>query len=356
MTERPRVALTMIVRDGAATLARCLNSVRGVVDEMIVVDTGSTDDSGEIAATLGAHVFAYHWRDDFAAARNEALRYSSAGWNLVLDHDEYLVGNAESALEAAIAAGPAIGRITVVSAFEQDGQIKSSRDLLSRLLPRGTYYQGRIHEQVVSDLPRRDTALVAHHDGYVRADKSERNLRLLHAALSEEGADLYLLYQTARQYRLARRYDEASPYYERAYALISRTENYAPNLIVDYLHNCLARNDFATALRVVYAEREYLAAFPDFHFVRGLLYMRQTPPGANALALIEEAFMTCLALGETDRYDSVVGAGSFLAAYNLGLLYELRGLTGQAITLYQRAAAEGYQPARDRLAALRSGA
>ena len=69
----PRVALSMIVRNEAATLRRCLESVRGVVDEMVIADTGSTDDTPAIARDYGARVVEVPWDNDFAAARNRAL-------------------------------------------------------------------------------------------------------------------------------------------------------------------------------------------------------------------------------------------------------------------------------------------
>ena len=85
----PRVCLTTIVRDEAATLASCLASVRNLVDEMVVVDTGSGDRSKDIALQHGARVFDLPWPDSFAAARNESIRHAAGKWLLWLDADEY---------------------------------------------------------------------------------------------------------------------------------------------------------------------------------------------------------------------------------------------------------------------------
>ena len=71
--EKARVSLTMIVRNEEKNLSTCLESVRGVFDEIVVVDTGSTDRTIEIARSFGAKVFEFAWIDSFAAARNEAL-------------------------------------------------------------------------------------------------------------------------------------------------------------------------------------------------------------------------------------------------------------------------------------------
>lgn len=84
----PKLSLSMIVRNEAATLCHCLASVKDLVDEMIVVDTGSTDNTREIAGSFGAHVHAFSWVDDFSAARNESLKHCTGDWVLVLDADE----------------------------------------------------------------------------------------------------------------------------------------------------------------------------------------------------------------------------------------------------------------------------
>jgi glycosyltransferase involved in cell wall biosynthesis len=86
----PKLSLCMIVKNETENLARCLDSVKGVVDEMIVMDTGSTDDTIAIAKSYGATVPIYNWQGNFSQARNEALKYVTGDWILVLDADEEL--------------------------------------------------------------------------------------------------------------------------------------------------------------------------------------------------------------------------------------------------------------------------
>jgi glycosyltransferase involved in cell wall biosynthesis len=81
-------SLTLIARNEAGNLPACLASLRDLVDDIVVVDTGSTDDTRAVAASLGARVFDFPWRDSFAAARNEALRHARGRWVLWLDADE----------------------------------------------------------------------------------------------------------------------------------------------------------------------------------------------------------------------------------------------------------------------------
>ncbi len=87
---RMRVSLCMIARNEALTLAKCLTSIADLVDEIIVVDTGSDDDTCAVASQFGATVHEFAWVDDFAAARNESLRHATGDWVLWLDGDEHL--------------------------------------------------------------------------------------------------------------------------------------------------------------------------------------------------------------------------------------------------------------------------
>src|SRR5262249_30962404 len=86
----PRVSLCMIVRDEEANLPRCLRSAADLVDEMVVVDTGSADGTREFARRLGARVVDFAWVDSFAAARNASLDHATGEWIFWLDADEYL--------------------------------------------------------------------------------------------------------------------------------------------------------------------------------------------------------------------------------------------------------------------------
>lgn len=86
----PRVSLCMIVKDEEANLPRCLQSLKPIVDELVIVDTGSTDRTGQLAEIFGARLFERPWDGDFAAARNAALEQASGDWILVMDADELI--------------------------------------------------------------------------------------------------------------------------------------------------------------------------------------------------------------------------------------------------------------------------
>ena len=99
-----KINLVMIVKNEERSLRKCLQAAAGLVDQMIVVDTGSSDRTKSIAEDMGARIFDFDWVDDFSAARNFALEQSDGDWNLVLDGDEYLKSADRKKLEQIILA------------------------------------------------------------------------------------------------------------------------------------------------------------------------------------------------------------------------------------------------------------
>lgn len=128
-----RLSLCMIVKNEAENLPRCLDSVKNAVDEMVVLDTGSTDATVEIACSYGAQVAEFEWGDDFAVARNEALKHVTGDWVLVLDADELLADSVVPLLRQLIEREEAL----VINLVRQEiGATQSPYSLVSRLFRR----------------------------------------------------------------------------------------------------------------------------------------------------------------------------------------------------------------------------
>lgn len=170
------LSVCLIVRDEAARLGDAIASVRSVADEIVVVDTGSTDGTPELAASLGARVYAFPWIDDFAAARNASFDRARGDWILMLDADQRLEN--PEALPRPLT-GEAY-RLRIV-----DSGIESLRVALFRA---GARMVGRIHEHFDPPLRSTDCDLRLRHEGYVGGPsegKHRRNLPLLAAELAE---------------------------------------------------------------------------------------------------------------------------------------------------------------------------
>ncbi len=215
MPTSPRISLCMIVRNEARLLPDCLASARGVWDELVVVDTGSTDESVQIAERSGAKVARIEWADDFAAARNTALDLASGEWVLILDADERVSTSLKEQLRA-ITTDPTVGAATVVI----QNRLAHGGRRLSRLLrvfrrDAGIRFKHRIHEDVTESvatyLSRTGTCLAAlsgtvEHLGYQRSrmverDKKARDVALLEAALAQSPDDLYSWFKLLEQAR-----------------------------------------------------------------------------------------------------------------------------------------------------------
>lgn len=355
MTVDGRISLVMIVKNEEANLGRCLESVKGIVDEIVVVDTGSTDATKIIADSFNAVVYDFTWSNDFSAARNFGLEKATGAIRLILDADEYVVaGTRDDLLQTA--EQNCIGKVAILNAFEKDGEVKYSRDYISRICPDNVRYTGKIHEQLESNLERKKTNIEIMHDGYLNKDKSERNLEILFEEIKMSPKDSYLMYQIAHTLFLAGRKEKAASWYQKYYQVSDVRESYRCSAIVDYLYNLVAIGDLQKAFDIVQKEKDRYKDSPDFNFVCGEFYrefvLANVEKNIKYLPYIEESYIRCLEIGDTTEYDTVVGTGSFLAAYNLGAWYEVSGQIDKAKQCYEAANEWGYTKAIERLKVL----
>lgn len=207
MTQNSNLSLSIIVKNEGKNLSNCLQSVQNCVDEIILIDTGSTDNTKEIAHSFGAKVYDYVWRDDFAHARNYALEYVSTEWVLVLDADEVLNPSIIPEIKEVITKKYAL----VVNLIREEvGSLSSPYSQLSRLFrthPEIKFsrpYHALIDDAVLAlqkkethwqiiDLP--DVAI--QHYGYqpdviVAQDKSQRALKAMESYLAQNPTDGYV--------------------------------------------------------------------------------------------------------------------------------------------------------------------
>ncbi|MFC5401742.1 glycosyltransferase [Cohnella soli] len=340
------ISLAMIVKNEEQYLARCIHSAAAMVDEIVVVDTGSTDRTVDIALEYGAKVFHFEWCDDFAAARNYALEMTSGKWILVLDADEYFVEANVDALRGFTSTNiQRVGVIDMVSRFVEDGQIFEGRHTVPRLFPRGITYVGRIHEQLTPLLPRAATGLKLLHDGYYMTDKSTRNIPLLLKALEDEPEDAYLNFQLGKQYQGAKQHEQAMQYLESAYGLLEESDPFALETIVELLQAYTKCKRYDRALQLAGAEVKRLEESPDFCFATAqfLLDYAIDSEDYSVIENIENSYLKCLELGRQGVPEFVVGCSSFLAAYNLGVFYEVIGNIARAQQYYALSASHGYE-------------
>jgi glycosyltransferase involved in cell wall biosynthesis len=200
----------MIVKNEEKYLRDCLSSVTGIVDDIVIVDTGSTDNTIDIAKEFGARIFHFPWINDFAAARNFALDQTEKGWILYLDADERLSASSVKELKKITSSYPSKAyHCKVISIEEKDNP--SQVMMYPRLFPsrKSVRFVGKIHEQIEDSIHRNKIPILMSkidiiHIGYnipieVLKLKANRNLQLLFEEYKTNPSG-YISYQIAQTY------------------------------------------------------------------------------------------------------------------------------------------------------------
>ncbi|MCX7879544.1 MAG: glycosyltransferase [Ignavibacteria bacterium] len=212
-TKRPFVSLSMIVKNEEKFLPGCLESVKEIVEEIVIVDTGSTDKTIDIAKGYGAKVYFFEWRDDFSAARNESLKHCTGEWIIYLDADERikspapnelleLLRNSESKLGAYYC-------LIESEHYQMDGSTEVHRGGYPRIFRNLGYpkikFIGRVHEQIAPSIFENGmnmsfSNIIIQHLGYnqsreIMEEKIRRNYRMLIQHVKEEPLNGYAWFQ-----------------------------------------------------------------------------------------------------------------------------------------------------------------
>jgi glycosyltransferase involved in cell wall biosynthesis len=227
---RPLLSAALIVRDEAQFIGDCLSSVAGVVEEVVVVDTGSTDGTPEIARRLGARVVHHPWRNDFADARNVSLELAQGRWILYIDADERLVDGDRATVERLLSEADEVAFRVLLRPMVGTTPYLEYR--LWRNDPR-IRFEGIIHEKVVPAIHRvaeedgrsiSDCTLLLAHVGYEgdQVRKHHRNLPLLRAEIPKDPNNLFKRHHLARVLVGLGRDDEAAVVLEQAAGLARR--------------------------------------------------------------------------------------------------------------------------------------
>jgi tetratricopeptide (TPR) repeat protein len=336
------LSLSMIVRDEAERLAACLRSVQGFVDEMVVVDTGSSDDTVAIAEGLGATVHRIDWPGDFAPARNQALQWVSGDWVLVLDADEQLRPEAREPLRQLMEQP----ELLLVNLLRQElGALQSPYSNVSRLFRRhpairwSRAYHSLVDDSVAELLQREPHWRIADcstpallHDGYRPELLSAGNK----AARLRSAMEAELLARPDDPYACAKlgSLEVAEGQAQRGIELLRRG-----------LQHCPAgahpeRYELLLHLAMAEAEREPAAAI-------ALYRQALVTPLAPRLTLAARLNLAALLLNqgqledaeELCRQATTVAPEIGLGWFNLGVIRRRRGDLAGALEAYRQAAA-----------------
>ena len=345
------LSLCMIVKDEAEMLPRSLAAARDAVDEIVVVDTGSSDATVEIARSFGARVIEREWTGSFAEARNASFDAAGGDWILYLDADEVLVAEDAPLLRAL--PGRTWREAFYLVETNHTGELGDgtavTHNALRLFRNRPEYrFEGRLHEQIAHRLPGglperlEPTPIRVDHYGYLGAvrdakEKSRRNIELLRRQLAESGETPFLCFNLGSELAAAGEAEGAREQFQRAWLLLEGDPRraqlgYLPSLstrLVKSLRVCGHREEAARRAE------EGLVLFPeltDLVFEQALLAR-----AAGDLDTAAARFEECLERGDApSRHSATVGCGSYLALVRLAELEAERGDPARAEQLLSR--------------------
>ena len=284
---RAGVSLCMIMKNEERFIEQCLTSVIGVVDEICIVDTGSTDRSVEIAERMGARVEHHAWQKDFSWARNKANVMATYRWILSLDADEEITA-ASGAVIRAIGQVPA--DVTAVAMHIKNVTTAQTPDsTFSHFLPRffpnnpRMSFVGAVHERLTVDdhkpVEMVDAPLVILHWGYQpevvdERNKFERNMPLIRAEAEANPDDPFCLFNLGTALATSGMVDEGAEALERMFTIAKERHldlrvAYLPPSFCTLASCYVSKNrDFAKAISVLEECLEYNPHYPNAHFLK----------------------------------------------------------------------------------------
>lgn len=357
-----KISLCMIVRDEAEMLPGCLQSVKAVVDEIIVVDTGSLDNTIQLAREYGASIFEYAWNDDFSAARNLSLDKADGDWILVLDADERLTEQSASDLRSVVdnckAEAIRVRVRDIVRDQDTADYLINTSTRLFRNRPQYRY-ERCVHEQIDAAIlaaklgpPPVIAELTIDHYGYLSEivatkNKRSRNLRLTQNDVKVRG-DGFSYYNLGVELIRHQRHGEALEALDQALQKLDKSLLVAAEAS---LRKALCLSETGRLSEALSVLNEALSLYPDFtdlvfHSGEVLCQMLE-----YRQAIV--AFEKCRAMGDPSAgYYSVQGVGGYRSAYAIGLIHHALRNYPEALLWYRQSLREnlGYKPAIMRIA------
>lgn len=353
----PTLSLCMIVKNEELFIGDCLASVRDLVDEIIVVDTGSTDRTIEIAESFGAKVFHHPWQGDFATARNVSLDHASGDWILVLDADEIIPGEGHVEIRQALRHSENVGYALIIENLLGDVGSEYQTALIFRLFRNrpDIRYEGIIHEQAMlaaqrTGLPVQNLTSRIIHRGYLeqhveQRNKYQRNLEILLRQVEIEPENPYVFFNLGQTYKLLDRMSESEQAYLRCLSLLDEQQAppTTPYWVTAYFSLADLYRMTGEIEKGLKVADEALARYPDspdVRFTRGLLLV-----DAERYPEAIEDFQACRAtVGNIYAWGNDPSVPTYKSSQGLGVAYSRMGQHAIAKQHYLKAHEEWANP------------
>lgn len=340
----PTLSLCIITKDEEKNIARCINSVKDVVDEIVVVDTGSKDKTVEIAESLGARVIHTKWEDDFSKARNTAIENAKSDWILFLDADEVVkredVGKIRPLLEDDTVEAYMFKFVNYGGDSVSSGRTQIHYNFKLFRNNGKLRYVYPIHENLKNVVDNRaliykESGITILHYGYLKETRIEKNktqryINMLSKYLLTHPNDLFQHLNLGVEYFNAKEYDKALKHLQIVQKRIKTNSPLSVRLYIYLIQTYAEMKDYDTALKIVSSVKSAYEKIPDFHFLEGAIYFKQ-----KRYQKAVETFNRCFSIGESEgRANLIGGAGSYRAKYMIAHCREMQGDLNGAVKDY----------------------
>ncbi len=275
------LSVSIIAKNESSNIANCINSIKSIADEIIVVDTGSTDDTVEIAKKLGAKVYFKKWNYDFSEAKNAALEKCTKDWILVIDCDEAIDSEDSKNIKNLISKDDLEGYYFRLINYIGDVTINETPAL--RLFRNRPQYRftSKLHEQVFPSIVSlkgdnclKTTNIKLYHYGYDHNNvdmtkKTERNIKVLQS-FNEEDKDGFFFFSLGNEYTKLGDSKKALEYFLKAFNSDSKDYGFYPYLSVNLIKLLLTFNRPLEALEKAHYFEKKLVDFREIYFLKSM--------------------------------------------------------------------------------------
>ena len=323
------VSLCMIVKNEEKNLPRCLESVKDIVDEMIIVDTGSSDSTVEIAKSYGAKIINYRWDNNFSEARNESLKHATGYWIMLMDADDEFCREDKDKLMDII--NHADGEVYFLETHSYVGNRPGTDitvNLNLRLLKNNTgyYFSNAIHEQLMNEkydkmpgakLPVNIGDIKVYHYGYlseniILKNKRVRNTEIIKKQILEEPTNPFHYFNLGSEYFADNNFKSALDAYNVVYKNFDPYTGFSSKMLVRMILCHFYIDNFEEALKLISDSLEYYPLMTDIEYLRGMVYYRQ-----NRFTIAIRSFEKCMQMGEPPSELKFIGGVGTYRVYDV---------------------------------------
>lgn len=345
----PFISLCMIVKDESKVLKRCLESVVGIIDEIIIVDTGSIDNTKEIAQNFTNKVYDYKWNNHFSEARNYAASKATGEWILVLDADEYVDREELRNFKEYFTFNHSkfdIYALNIVNFLGENGEnVIQHKHVRLYKNNKEIEFHRAIHEQLRYIDPEKIIEIGTvpsfklYHSGYLRKttkekEKSKRNLSLVEQELLNNQRSGFDYYNLANEMRALDDIDGALKTYIKAYQMKKNlADEWVSRCTVGIVECLIGLERYEEALKVSKDAQGFYIKSPDFHYFEGLIYFYQ-----KKYKEAKDKFLTIV--NNTTHYKDIIKSQDYkeyIPSIRLGEIYEMEEDFHNAIKYYVNA-------------------